>query len=63
MTYTQTINGLTTLLFKKFVEKFGNIVSRNTVKDFLSQVDDLREVNETYVDYLHDYVMDLDLWA
>ena len=60
MIYNGLIN-LTNLLFKEFCKVYGNIISKDVVLEFLSQVDDLREVNEKYVGYLYDYVLDFNL--
>lgn len=49
------------VLFKEFCKVYGNIISFDVVVEFLNQVDDLREVNEKYVDYLSDYVVDNNL--
>ena len=60
MIYQGLIN-VTNLLFEEFCKVYGNIISKKVVVDFLSQVDDLREVNEKYVGYLYDYVVDFNL--
>lgn len=52
---------LTNLLYKEFCNRYGNIISKDVVKEFLGNVDDLREVNAEYVDYLYDYVTDYNL--
>ena len=48
-------------LFKEFCKVYGRIISLSVVIQFLNQVDDLREVNEKYVDYLYDYAVDYNL--
>lgn len=62
MIYNGLIN-LANLLYKEFCKVYGEIITKDVVMDFLNQVDDLRMVNEKYVEYLHDYVMDFNLWA
>jgi len=57
-------NGLVSLakvLYGEFCKVYGQIISLDVVKEFLNQVDDLREVNEKYVDYLYDYAVDYNL--
>lgn len=51
------------LLFTEFVKKYGNIIEKDVVREFINRLDDLRELSEKYVDYLFDYVMDFNLWA
>ena len=60
MIYQGLVN-ITNLLFEEFCKVYGKIISKNVVVEFLSKVDDLREVNERYVDYLYDYVVDFNL--
>ena len=52
---------MTNLLFEEFCKVYGAIISKDVVVEFLSRLDDLREVNEKYVDYLYDYVVDFNL--
>ena len=49
------------LLYGEFCKVYGAIISIDVVNDFLNQVDDLREVNESYVNYLLDYAVDFNL--
>ena len=60
MIYQGLIN-LTNLLFEEFCKVYGEIISKDVVIEFLSKVDDLREVNEKYVGYLYDYVVEFNL--
>ena len=60
MTYERLIR-VTKALYREFCKVYGNIISIDVVKEFLNQVDDLREVNENYVGYLYDYVVDYNL--
>jgi hypothetical protein len=48
-------------LYDRFCKVYGKIIGFGVVVKFLRQVDDLREVNEKYVDYLYDYVVDYNL--
>jgi hypothetical protein len=48
-------------LFGEFCKVYGQIISLDVAVEFLNQVDDLREVNEKYVDYLYDYAVDYNL--
>lgn len=50
-------------LYKEFCEKYGEIITMDDVRSFLNRLDDLREVNVRYVNYLFDYVTDFNLWA
>ena len=52
---------LAKLLYGEFCKVYGQIISLDVVNEFLNQVDDLREVNEKYVDYLYDYAVDYNL--
>lgn len=49
------------LLYGEFCKVYGTLISFDVAKEFLDQVDDLREVNEKYVDYLLDYALDNNL--
>lgn len=60
MIYQGLIN-LASLLFEEFCKVYGNAISKDVVVEFLSKVDDLREVNEKYIGYLYDYVVDFNL--
>jgi hypothetical protein len=57
------IESIVNLLFTEFVKKYGNIIEKDVVREFINRLDDLRELSEKYVDYLFDYVMDFNLWA
>ena len=57
----KVLTRLAKALYKRFCNVYGNIISINVVMEFLNQVDDLREVNEKYVDYLYDYAVDFNL--
>ena len=57
------IESIVNLLFTEFVKKYGNIIEKDVVREFINRLDDLRELSETYVDYLFDYAMDFNLWA
>lgn len=63
MDYRQIFESLQNLLHEEFCRKYGDIVSKDVVADFLSRIDDFRMVTEKYVDYLYDYVMDFNLWG
>ena len=52
---------VTKALHKEFCKVYGKVISIDVVKEFLNQVDDIREVNEKYVDYLYDYAVDYNL--
>ena len=58
---TNEFSRMANLLYSEFCKVYGNIISKDVVKDFLNQVDDLREVNEKFVGYLMDYVLDFNL--
>lgn len=57
------IESIVNLLFTEFVKKYGNIIEKDVVREFINRLDDLRELSEKYVDYLFDYVMDFNLWG
>lgn len=57
------IESVTSLLFEEFCKKYGNIIEKDVVSQFVNRLDDLRLISEKYVDYLYDYVMDFDLWG
>ena len=57
------IESIVNLLFTEFVKKYGNIIDKDVVREFINRLDDLRELSSKYVDYLFDYVMDFNLWA
>ncbi len=57
----KALNRMARALFREFCKVYGQIISLDVVKEFLNQVDDLREVNEKYVDYLYDYAVDYNL--
>lgn len=54
---------VTNALYDEFCKRYGKIIKKSVVTDFLCRIDDLREVNDDYVGYLHDFVMDNNLWA
>ena len=58
---TKELTKMANLLYSEFCKVYGNIISKDVVKEFLNQVDDLREVNEKFVGYLMDYVLDFNL--
>ena len=55
------LNSVAKAIYRRFCKVYGNVISFNVVMEFLNQVDDLREVNEKYVDYLYDYAVDFNL--
>ena len=59
----QALSNLTNLLYKEFCKTYGEIITKDVVVEFLNRLDDLRLVGPEYVKYLHDYVMDFDLWG
>jgi len=50
------IESIVNLLFTEFVKKYGNIIEKDVVREFINRLDDLRELSEKYV-------MDFNLWA
>lgn len=63
MKLEQIFQNLLELLYSEFCKKYGDIITKDVVSEFLGRLDDFRLVSEKYVDYLYDYVMDFNLWG
>lgn len=48
-------------LYDRFCRVYGKVITFGVVVKFLNQVDDLREVNEKYADFLYDYAEEKNL--
>lgn len=61
MNIQRTINSLAKALHREFCKKYGELIDLNVAVDFLYYIDDLREINDKFVDYLFDYACDRDI--